>query len=147
MQIDSWLLLIHVVAAGVWLGAGVALALLGRYARQTGSESRIIRIYEWVGPRIGGPITVLIPVTGVWMVLRNDAWEFSDLWIVLGLVLFAAMLVLAFGGHIPNYKRVDLAERQDNMAQLVLWARRGFSLAVVEVAVLLVVFGVMVFKP
>ena len=147
MQFDSWLFLIHAVAAGVWLGAGVVLVLLGRYAGQTDSEPRIIRIYEWVGPRVGGPITVLIPVTGIWMVLRNDAWGFSEPWVVLGLVLFVAMLALAFGGHIPNYKRVDLAERQGDMRQLVQWARRGFALAGLEVAVLLVVFGVMILKP
>ena len=147
MRPDDWLLLIHVVAAGTWLGAGVALFLLGRYASQTGSESKIIRIYEWVGPRIGGPITVLIPVTGTWMVLRNPSWGFTDLWVVLGLVLFVAMLALAFGGHIPNYKRVGLAEDNGDSARVVRLARRGFVLAGVEVAVLMAVFGIMVLKP
>ncbi len=147
MQPDDWLLLIHIVAAGTWLGAGMVLFLLGRYAGKTRSESKIIRIYEWVGPRIGGPITVLIPVTGVWMVLRNDSWEFTDLWVILGLVLFVAMLALAFGGHTPNYKRIGLAEENGDMARVVRLARRGFALAGIEVAVLLVIFGIMVFKP
>lgn len=147
MRPDDWLLLIHVVAAGTWLGAGVALFLLGRYASQTGSEPKIIRIYQWVGPRIGGPITVLIPVTGIWMVLRNGSWGFTDLWVILGLVLFVAMLVLAFGGHIPNYKRVGLAEENGDSARVVRLARRGFVLAGVEVAVLMAVFGIMVLKP
>jgi uncharacterized membrane protein len=147
LQFDDWLLLIHIVAAATWLGAGIALFLLGRYAGRTGSESSIIRIYEWIGPRIGGPITVLIPVTGVWMVLRADSLEFTELWIILGMVLFVAMLVLAFGGHTPNYKRVGLAEENGDTTRLVRLARRGFALAGVEVAVLLVIFGVMVFKP
>lgn len=147
MRLDDWLLLIHVVAAGTWLGAGIVLFLLGRYAGQTGSESKIIRIYEWVGPRIGGPITVLIPVTGVWMVLRNDSWGFTDLWVILGLVLFIAMLALALVGHTPNYKRVRLARENGDVARVVRLARRGFALAGVEVAVLLVLFGIMVFKP
>jgi uncharacterized membrane protein len=147
MQLDDWLLWIHVVAAGSWLGAGIVLFLLGRYAGQRGAESKIIKIYEWIGPRIGGPITVLIPVTGVWMVLRNDSWGFTDLWVILGLVLFVAMLALAFGGHTPNYKRVGLAEENNDMARVVRLAKRGFALAGVEVAVLLVVFGIMVFKP
>lgn len=147
MQLDDWLLLIHIVAAGTWLGAGMVLFLLGRYAGQTGSESKIIKIYEWVGPRIGGPITVLIPVTGVWMVLRNDSWGFTDLWVILGLVLFVAMLALAFGGHTPNYRRVGLAEEKGDKARVARLARRGFALAGVEVAVLVVIFGIMVFKP
>jgi uncharacterized membrane protein len=147
MQLDDWLLLIHVVAAGTWLGAGMVLFLLGRYAGKTDSESRIIRIYEWVGPRIGGPVTVLIPVTGVWMVLRNASWGLTDLWVILGLVLFVVMLVLAFGGHTPNYKRVALAEKAGDVVRVVRLARRGFALAGVEVAVLLVIFGIMVFKP
>ena len=147
MEPDDWLLLVHVVAAGTWLGAGIALTLLGRYARQTGSESKIIEIYEWIGPRIGGPITLLIPVTGVLMVLRNESWSFTDLWVILGLVLFVAMLALAFGGHTPNYKRVGLAEEDGDMARVVRLARRGFAMAGVEVAVLLAIFGIMVFKP
>lgn len=147
MRFDDWLLLIHVVAASTWLGAGIVLFLLGRYANRTGSESKIIRIYEWVGPRIGAPITVLIPATGVWMVLRNDSWGLTDLWVLSGLVLFVAMLALAFGGHTPNYKRVGLAEQDGDTAQVIRLARRGFALAGVEVAVLLVVFGIMVFKP
>ncbi len=147
MQTDDWLLLIHVVAAGIWLGAGMVLFLLGRYAEKTRSESRIIRIYEWVGPRIGGPVTVLIPLTGVWMVLRNTSWGFTDLWVMLGILLFLAMLALAFGAHAPNYRRVGLAEEHGDMARVVRLARRGFTLAGIEVAVLLIVFGIMVFKP
>ena len=147
MRLDDWLLLIHIVAAGTWLGAGIVLFLLGRYARHTGSESKMIRVYEWMGPRIGGPIAVLIPVTGVWMVLRNDSWGLTDLWVISGLVLFVAMLALAFGGHTPNYKRVGLATEKGDIARVVRLARRGFVMAGVEVAVLLVVFAVMVFKP
>lgn len=147
MHADDWLLLIHVLAASTWLGAGVVLLLLGRYAGQTGSESKIIHIYEWVGPRIGGPITVLIPVTGIWMVLGNDSFGFTDLWVVLGLVLFVSMLGLAFGGHTPNYRRIGLAEENGDSARVIRLARRGFVLAGVEVVVLLAIFGIMVLKP
>lgn len=147
MRLDDWLLLIHVVAAAAWLGGGIVLFLLGRYAVQTGTESKIIQQYEWIGPRIGGPISILIPVTGVWMVARSESWDFTDLWIILGLVLFVAMLALAFGGHTPNYKRLGSAEQQGDTARVAQLARRGFALAGVEVAVLLVIFGVMVFKP
>ncbi len=147
MQLDDWLLLIHVVAAAVWLGGGIVLFLLGRYAVQTGIEPKIIQQYEWIGPRIGGPISILIPVTGVWMVARSASWGFTDLWIILGLVLFVAMLALAFVGHTPNYRRIGSAEQQGDTARVVHLARRGFALAGVEVAVLLVIFGIMVFKP
>lgn len=147
MRPDDWLFFIHVMAAGTWLGAGIALFLLGRYAHQTGTESKIIQIYEWIGPRIGGPITLLIPVTGVWMVLRNDSWGFTDVWVILGSVLFVAMLGLAFGGHAPNYRRVGSAEVNGDKARVELLARRGFALAGIEVLVLVVIFGIMVFKP
>jgi len=147
VQLDDWLLLVHIVAAGTWLGAGIVLFLLGRYAGRTGSESKIIRVYEWVGPRIGGPITVLIPVTGVWMVLRNDSWGLTDPWVILGMGLFVSMLALAFGGHAPNYKRVGVADENGDVARVVHLARRGFVMAGFEVAILLVIFGIMVFKP
>jgi uncharacterized membrane protein len=110
VQSDDWLLLIHVLAAAAWLGGGIVLFLLGRYAVQTDSESKVIEQYEWIGPRIGGPISIVIPVTGVWMVARSASWDFTDLWIILGMVLFVAMLAFAFVGHTPNYKRLESAE-------------------------------------
>lgn len=39
--------------------------------RETGSELSTIKQYEWAGPRIGGPVSVPIPVTGIWMRLRK----------------------------------------------------------------------------
>lgn len=147
MQLDEWLLLIHVVAAAAWLGGGIVLFLLGRYAVRAGSESKIIQQYEWIGPRIGGPITILIPVTGVWMVARSASWDFTELWVILGLVLFVGMLAFAFVGHTPNYKRLGSAVEQGDTARVVRLARRGFALAGWEVALLLVIFGIMVFKP
>ncbi len=73
MSFDDWLLLIHILAAAIWLGGALALYLLSRNAVQSGSESRMISQYEWVGPRTGGPMALVIVVTGAWMVLRNEA--------------------------------------------------------------------------
>ncbi len=83
------------------------------------------------------------------MVLRNDSWEFSDLWIAIGIGLFVLLFLIGVGFHGPNYKKIHAIEEEsgpDTPAALRLM-RRGFVAARLEVVVLLVVVGLMVFKP
>lgn len=147
MSFDDWLLLIHIVAAAIWLGGALVLYLLSRASVQSGEESRMIRQYEWVGPRTGGPMSLVIVATGAWMVLRNEAWSLGDLWIILGLAAFAVLTYIGLGIHLPNYKRIHAAEEDGDTDRVKRLARRGFALAGWEVVILVVLFGVMVFKP
>lgn len=149
MTLDEWLLLIHVLAAAIWLGGAVALALLAGHAGASGTRSAFVRQMEWVGPRAGGSASLVILATGVWMVLRNDAWAFSDVWILVALVLFAGTFVLGVGFHVPNYKKIHASEERngpDSPATIRLM-RRSFAAIWWEIAILVVIFGLMIFKP
>ncbi len=83
------------------------------------------------------------------MVLRNDSWEFSDLWVAIGIGLFVLLFLIGVGFHGPNYKKIHAIEEESGgdvpMAQRLI--QRGFAAARLEVVVLLAVVGLMVFKP
>ena len=53
MNLDDWLLLIHIVAGAIWLGGGVILALLSSRAQREGTMFSFVQQMEWVGPKIG----------------------------------------------------------------------------------------------
>jgi len=90
---NNWLLFVHILAAMVWLGGGLTLLIVGLRA---GASSRPEAIAEfagavpYVGLRVLMPSVVLLLVTGVWQVLASSAWKFTQLWVVIALVLFAS---------------------------------------------------------
>ncbi len=65
MSFDDWLLLVHIIAVAAWLGGGIMLSLLASRANKVGQGRNMIDQMEWVGPRIGGPVSLLVPITGV----------------------------------------------------------------------------------
>ncbi len=147
MSLDHWLLLIHIAAAGIWLGGTTVLYLLSRHAIRNGSEMSAIRQFEWVGPRSGGPLSLLILGTGIWMILRSEIWDFTRPWILWGLLAFVVLTFFGIGLHRPNFLRIDAAEEEGDTARAEQLAHRGFAIAGWEAVVLLATFGVMVFKP
>ena len=84
-------LLAHVLAA---LVAFTVVATAGAYAlllRRPGDLSESVRRYYRPGVNWAGRIVFLVPVLGVALMAMSDgAWSFSDAWVGVGLVLWAA---------------------------------------------------------
>jgi uncharacterized membrane protein len=93
----DWLLLIHILAACVWIGGiavlGAQAALILR-AGEPGDAGRFVRMLRRLGPVVLAPAPVLLVVLGAWMVGDSDAWSFGQTWIVVALVLFGAAFLI-----------------------------------------------------
>jgi uncharacterized membrane protein len=152
MSLDTWLHLVHVLSAMVWVGGGVMLSLIGLRARSS-ADSRTVadfaRVLPWVGIRVLMPSVVLVLVTGVWMVIADSEFHFSQFWVLLALALF----VIAFAVGAIYLSRVGIqlaraanAPGQDASAPAALLNRwlAGYGLVLL---VLLVAVWDMVFKP
>lgn len=99
MNLYPWLVLLHVLAAMLWIGGSVALNVLGTRARASGdpaSRVEFVRSLSYVGPRVLAPSVAAVIVFGAWMVLTNGAWSFGQPWILAGLALW--LVSLLFGG-------------------------------------------------
>ena len=149
MLLDRLLLYGHILAAISWMGAGISLVVLSKRARQVGEELKMIRQMEWLGPRIGFPSVFVMLGSGVWMVARSGAWQFTQLWIILAIVLFVVLFIIGAGFHVSQYKRIRTAIEKlgDKSPEVRRLTRQSFLAAQIEVVLLAIVVLLMVFKP
>lgn len=148
-SLDTWLLWAHIVAAAVWLGGGTMLVVESIRARRSGDEASFIGYMEWAGPRVGPPVSLVLAVTGVWMVLRSSAWSFTEFWIAIGIGVFVLLLGIGIGFHARQYARINEAKAQlgPDAPETKRLIHQSFTAAEIEVALLVVVVLVMVAKP
>jgi len=97
MSLDSWLHFLHVVAAMVWVGGGLALSVLGLRTRSSSNPAAIgefARTLPYMGLRVLMPSVILVLVTGVWLVLAGAAWNLTQFWVLFALGLFAVAFLI-----------------------------------------------------
>ncbi len=146
----DWLLFGHIVAAMIWVGAGVLLGVLAVQVVRGGEPEAVARFVanlRRIGPFLLAPATVAVIGLGVWMVLDSSAWEFGQTWVELALALFAAAFLI---GAAHQSRAAILAERAASAGDHEEARRRLAHWAVgywVIVALLVAAAWDMVFKP
>lgn len=93
----DWLLFLHVLAAMVWLGGGVVLAVIAaRVLRdpEPGAVGRFTGSLRFIGPLVLAPATISVVAFGIGLVVDTDAWDFGQLWVQLGLGLFVGAFLI-----------------------------------------------------
>src|SRR5262249_21146936 len=93
----EWLMLVHVLAAMIWLGGLVTLGALATQVLRGGEPdaiARLVRSLRVVGPLVLAPAMVAVLGFGIWLVLDSDAWDFGQTWIWLALALFGAAFLI-----------------------------------------------------
>src|SRR6187200_591175 len=130
------LLFIHVGGSIVWIGAGVlSLLLATTYDRESDELAikRFLQDQEWLAMKLFVPASLVTVVFGIALVIESDAWSFSYLWIVLGLVGYAATFVTGFFFIRPASERIGAEmesqggrltpELRTNIRKLIVFAR------------------------
>jgi uncharacterized membrane protein len=93
----NWLLFLHVLAAMVWIGGGVMLAAIAARVLRDPDPAAVGRFtanLRVLGPLVLAPATVAVLGLGIGLVVDSDAWDFGQLWLQLGLGLFAAAFLI-----------------------------------------------------
>jgi len=146
----NWILLIHILAAMVWVGGVVVLtALVARALHDPDAEAvgRFARTLRAVGPPVLAPAPVLVLGFGIWLVVESPAWDLGQLWLQLALGLLTAALLIgvAFQSRaaIGAERAVARGDHQAVVAQLRRWSWGSRTILVL----LLVAAWAMVFKP
>ena len=116
MTLYELLLFIHVAASITWIGAGfLSLVLATTYDRESDEAAikRFLHDQEWLAMKLFVPSSLIVVVFGIALVIESDAWTFEYLWIVLGLIGYAATFVTGFFFLRPASERVgEEMERQ-----------------------------------
>ncbi len=148
----DWLVLLHIIAATVWVGGGFATQVYAERARRTADPARQAsfgRDIQWVGSRIFAPASLVVIVVGIVMVLVNPAWDFSQLWITLALAGVAISVITGAVFLGPESGRIGklIGERGVEDPEVQRRIGRTRVISRIDYVVLLLVVGLMVFKP
>ena len=153
MTLYEFLLFIHVTASIVWIGAGfLSLVLATTYDRESDEAAitRFLHDQEWLAMRLFVPASLIVVVFGIAMVIESDAWTFEYLWIVLGLVGYAATFVTGFFLIRPASERIGAEMKQQGgrlTPQLRVRIRKLIVMARVDYVTFALVVLDMVVKP
>ncbi len=143
----SLLLFVHVLSLGAFLFAhgvaGGASFLLRRPV--SGSTQALLRVSQMSGI-VANPAIILVLITGVWMTFAGH-WQ-AQLWPWIAL----AILIATFGAMVliarPYYMARDAAKAgSDEEVAARLTKTRPELAAAIGVVALVILFGLMAFKP
>ena len=145
--ISGILKLIHILFATAWVGGNMLFLVLGLRALRTDAATRIHFAGEALVASRAFVISAGVALaSGVWLVIREDAWQFDQAWISIGFtgLLLGFVLGLVFYG--PQ-TRAFIIEEEAGDAAAGPRNRRVAMIAIVETTVLLVVLWAMIYKP
>ncbi len=101
MTLFQLLLLIHILAAAIWIGGGIVTSLVGRLLYNE-KNTAALSGYCGVMAKLGGPVfggsSTVVLATGVWMVAMDGGPTFGATWVSVGFT--AWILSFIFGGVI-----------------------------------------------
>lgn len=142
---------IHVLFAVVWVGGAATIQILATRLSNANEPARMAAFakdIEFVGMRVFMPSSIVVLIAGIWMVATSGP-DFTDLWIILGLIgiAFSATVGAAFLG--PESGRIGklIEERGPEDGEVTARLERIFLVSRVELVILLLVVIDMVVKP
>jgi uncharacterized membrane protein len=142
---------LHVLAAITWVGSAIYAQALATKVMGENDPARLVRVAKDIGDlgkRLITPSAIAVLVFGVWIVAVS-AWNFTDTWVLLGLIGIAITIVTGAGFLGPESERLGKlgAERGPTDPELQRRIRRIFVISRVDLVVLILVVADMVFKP
>ena len=155
MSLFPWLLLLHVLAALIAIGPNFAYATIRGMGRKEPQHANFAtRVSHEISDRLVYPVGLVIPITGVAMILvvGIDLASRAFWWLVLAIVLYAGVYLYSFFVQRKIVERIiELTSAPfgpggppPELPALALRAQRGGSAMLV---LLVVVAGLMVVKP
>jgi len=147
----EFLLTIHVLAAVVWVGGGIAMHILGRRVLKRGDSQEIYKFSEEVniiGLRLYAPTSLILLVAGI-LLVNEAGYEFSQLWITLAFIGWAFSFVVGVGYYGPQDKKLQalVAAEGPTAPGVVANVRQALFVNQIEILILVLVVVDMTVKP
>ena len=147
----EWLLFLHIAAAIVWLGGGVAIQVLAIRANRAVDPARMTTIAheaEWFGTRIALPSSLTVLIVGIILTI-DGPWDFGQTWIVLALIGFGLSFLTGAAFLGPESGRIGKLLAAEGPESPAVRARiqRIFLVSRIELVLLYLIVLDMVIKP
>jgi uncharacterized membrane protein len=145
----------HVVFAVIWIGGGFlisALAFIAELEHDVEGRTILAKQAASVSMRVFTPSSVIVLVFGIAMMLNDTGkllWDWSNFWVVFGLLGFVATFCIGFFVLGPAAKRMEgiVASGGANTPEAHAEMNRIFLVARADAAILMLVVVDMVAKP
>lgn len=147
----EFLLTIHVLAAVIWVGGGLAMHILGRRVLKRGSPQEIFEFSQeinTVAQRLYAPTALILLIAGV-LLVNEAGYEFSQLWITLAFIGWAFSFVVGVGYYGPQDKKLQALVAADGPTAtgIVENVRQALFVNQIEQLVMILVVIDMTTKP
>ena len=146
---ELWLFL-HISTAMVWIGGATVAQIFGVLAQRSGNPAQSAAFgssMAFIGPKVFAPASIAVLITGV-LLTEDGNWEWSETFIWLGIVLWAAVSLVAFAFLTRAMGRVGARMAAEGPSpELGAEVRKLVLLARILILVLFVIVFVMVVKP
>lgn len=142
------LLIIHILAAGTWIGTNVTQFAIDRRMNADGGPTAVAwhRSLAFLGKSVYPAAAVLLLVTGAWLVVESG-YEWESAFVAIGFLAIAigAGLGIAVIGPLSE-RAVRIHETGQDMADLPRVNSRRYMWATLDTVVLFVTVAAMVGK-
>lgn len=149
MDAYLWLKLLHVLAAIIAVGTNVTYFVWLRLVRGARTDDAfVLNGLFALDRRLANPAYIVLPVTGIIMVLIGDL-GFSTFWIATSIVLYVAMAAFAGVAFTPSLRRqLQLAQAGGRgSADYTAAAKRTTTTGVGTMLLIAAIVFLMVMKP
>ena len=141
--------LIHIAAAITAVGSNITYGVWNVRAQSNPAQLGFaLKGIKFIDDRIANPAYGVLVVTGLLLVFVNR-WPVGSLWIVLALILFAALAVLAFRVYSPLLRnQIKLVDAGDTTSpEFERLSRRSAMVGPILGLLAVLILILMVFKP
>ncbi len=142
---------VHVVAAVVWVGAGIFVQYYAlRLERADPSRvGAFLKDIEKAGPHLFLPASFVVLLSGIALVVYAPFLGWGDTWILLGIAGYAATAITGtfFLGPTAGKLGVAVEEKGPDSPEVTGLASRIRTISRIDMVVLLLVIADMVFRP
>jgi uncharacterized membrane protein len=147
----EFLLTIHVLAAVIWVGGGLAMHILGRRVLKRGNSQEIFEFSKEINTvalRLYAPTSLILLIAGI-LLVNEAGYEFSQLWITLAFIGWAFSFVVGVGYYGPQDKKLQALVAADGPTAtgIVENVRQALLVNSVEQLILFLVVIDMTTKP
>lgn len=147
----EFLLTIHVLAAVIWLGGGIAMHILGRRVLKRDDPQEIYKFsaeVNLIGMRLYAPTSLVLLIAGI-LLVNEAGYEFSQLWITLGFLGWAFSFLVGIGYYGPQDKKLQTLVAADGPTApgVVANVRQALLVNSIEILILVLVVIDMTTKP
>jgi uncharacterized membrane protein len=147
----EFLLTIHVLAAVIWLGGGIAMHILGRRVLKRNDPQEIYKFsaeVNIIGMRLYAPTSLVLLVAGI-LLVNEAGYEFSQTWITLGFLGWIFSFLVGIGYYGPQDKKLQALVTADGPTApgVVANVRQALMVNSIEILILVLVVIDMTTKP